>query len=127
VLQSSTNDCLRIALRKDGTFGKPEMFSEGFPALPDGMAFDVDGNMYITLPGVVQGETLAPANKVIAVNPSGQWSMMIDDSEGKSLNFPTNCAFGGPGLQDLYIANLEGDHFSVVHTSFRGHPLYHQR
>ena len=127
VLQSSTNDCLRIALRKDGTFGSPEKFSEGFPALPDGMAFDVDGNMYITLPGRVEGGSFAPANQVIAVNPSGQWSMMIDDVGGKSLSFPTNCAFGGPGLQDLYIANLEGDHFSVVHTPFHGHPLYHQR
>jgi hypothetical protein len=30
-------------------------------------------------------------------------------------------------LQDLYFANLEGEHFSRVHTTFRGHPLYHQR
>ena len=127
LLQSGTDDCLRIALKKDGTFGQPEIFSEGFPALPDGMAFDVDGNMYVTLPGLVQGDSFVAANQLIAINPSGEWSMMIDDSEGKSLNFPTNCAFGGPGLQDLYIANLEGDHFSVVHTSFRGHPLYHQR
>ena len=127
VLQTSTNDCLRIALRKDGTFGEPEIFSQGFPGLPDGMAFDVDENLYITLPGLVQDGSLSPANKVIAVNPRGQWSLMVEDSEGKSLNFPTNCAFGGPNLQDLYIANLEADHFSLVHTPFRGHPLYHQR
>jgi sugar lactone lactonase YvrE len=54
--------------------------------------------------------------------------MLIDDSAaGQKLNFPTNCAFGGPGLQSLYIANLEGDHFSRVQTSVHGHPLYHQR
>ena len=52
---------------------------------------------------------------------------MIDDPEGQKLNFPTNCAFGGPDMQDLYFANLEGDHFSRVHTGVRGHPLYHQR
>ena len=45
----------------------------------------------------------------------------------RKLNFPTNCAFGGAGLQDLYFANLEGEHFSRVHTTFHGHPLYHQR
>ena len=33
--------------------------------------------------------------------------MLIDDLEGQRLNFPTNCAFGGPDLQDLYFANLE--------------------
>ena len=39
---------------------------------------------------------------------------------GKKLNFPTNCAFGGPDLQTLYIANLEGDHFSCVKTPYTG-------
>ena len=53
--------------------------------------------------------------------------MLIDDADGASLTSPTNCAFGGPRLQDLYFANLEGDHFSRVHTEFHGHPLYHQR
>jgi sugar lactone lactonase YvrE len=53
--------------------------------------------------------------------------VLIDDAAGTKLAFPTNCAFGGPGLQDLFLANLEGDHFNRVRTSFRGHPLYHQR
>ena len=54
--------------------------------------------------------------------------MLVDDSaEGKRLKFPTNCAFGGPDLQTLYVANLEGDHFSCLKTSYKGHPLYHQR
>ena len=127
VLQSSTNDCVRIALRGDGSFGEPEVYSTGFPALPDGMAFDVDGNMYITLPGYAVEGGMTPANKIIAVKPNGEWSMLIDDADGASLTSPTNCAFGGPGLQDLYFANLEGDHFSRVHTQFHGHPLYHQR
>jgi sugar lactone lactonase YvrE len=53
--------------------------------------------------------------------------MLVDDPASEKLDHPTNCAFGGPGLQDLYFANLEGEHFSRVHTNFRGHPLYHQR
>ena len=128
VLESSRNDCLRIAIRKDGTFGKAEVYAKDFPALPDGMAFDVAKNLYVTLPGVAKNGTLVPANQIIKVDPNGQWSLMIDDPEGKKLILPTNCAFGGPGLQDLYFANLEGDHFSrLLHTPFHGHPLYHQR
>jgi len=127
VLESTRNDCLRIAIRKDGTFGKPEVYSKDFPALPDGMAFDVEGNLYVTLPGVGKDGQLVPANQIIKVDTSGKWTVLIDDPTGQKLDLPTNCAFGGPGLQDLYIANLEGDHFSRVHTSFRGHPLYHQR
>jgi gluconolactonase len=127
VLESTRNDCLRIPIKKDGTFGKPELYAQGFPAIPDGMAFDVEGNLYVTLPGTPKDGTLVPANQIIKVDTSGQWSLLIEDPAGQKLYFPTNCAFGGPGLQELYIANLEGDHFSRVHTAVHGHPLYHQR
>ena len=127
VLESSRNDCVRIPIKKDGTFGKSEIYAQGFPAIPDGMAFDVERNLYITLPGVPQGGKLSPANKIIRVDPNGKWDILIDDPAGTKLTFPTNCAFGGLEMQALFIANLEGDHFSRVRTSFRGHPLYHQR
>lgn len=127
VLESSRDDCLRIAIKKDGTFGKAEVYSKNFPSLPDGMAFDVENNLYVTLPGVAKNDTLVPTNKIIKIDPNGEWSLLLDDPDGKKIIMPTNCAFGGPGLQDLYFANLEGDHFSRLHTPFRGHPLYHQR
>ena len=127
VLESTRNDCLRIAIKKDGAFGQPEIYAKDFPALPDGMAFDVEGNLYVTLPGVAEDGKLVPANQIIKVDTNGHWSLLIDDPAGQKLNFTTNCAFGGPDLQDLYIANVEGDHFGRVHTSFHGHPLYHQR
>lgn len=127
VLESTRNDCLRIQLNKDGSFGKPEVYSEGFPALPDGMAFDTDRNLYITLPARIENGRMTPAHQIIKVDTAGKWTMLVDDPAGQKLNFPTNCAFGGPGLQTLYFANLEGDHFSCVQTSVTGHPLYHQR
>src|SRR5215471_17659446 len=117
VLESTRNDCLRIAIKKDGTWGKPEIYSDGFPALPDGMAFAGDGTLFVTLPGVAKEGKLAPANQIIKVDTNGKWSVLIDDPAGQKLNFTTNCAFGGPGLQELYIANVEGDHFSRVRTS----------
>lgn len=127
VLESSRNDCLRIQIKKDGTFGKPEVYAKDFPALPDGMAFDVERNLYVTLPAVVKDGNINPANQIIKITPDGKWSVLIDDHAGTKLAFPTNCAFGGPNLQDLFIANLMGQHFNRVRTSFRGHPLYHQR
>ena len=127
VLESTRYDCLRIAIKKDGSFGKPEIYSKGFPAIPDGMAFDVDGNLFVTLPGLVKDGKFEPANQIIQIDSSGKWSMLVDDTKGEKLDFPTNCAFGGPGLHDLFFANLEGDHMSCVRTNFTGHPLYHQR
>jgi sugar lactone lactonase YvrE len=127
VLESTRNDCLRISIKKDGSWGKPEIYSEGFPALPDGMAFAADGTLFVTLPAFIRDGKMSPAHQIIQVDTNGKWSTLIDDPKGEKLFFPTNCAFGGPGLQDLYFANLEGDHFSRVHTPFHGHPLYHQR
>jgi gluconolactonase len=134
VLESTRFDCLRIAMKKDGTFGKPEVYSKDFPAIPDGMAFDANGNLYVTLPGKAKAEgeppadkVLKPINRILKIDTNGNWTTLIDDPASQKLDHPTNCAFGGPGLQDLYFANLEGEHFSRVHTSFRGHPLYHQR
>ena len=134
VLESTRFDCLRIAIKKDGTYGKPEVYSKDFPAIPDGMAFDADGDLYITLPGKAKrpedppkDKILVPTNQILKVDKNGKWTMLIDDPKSERLDHPTNCAFGGPGLQDLYFANLEGEHFSRVHTNFRGHPLYHQR
>jgi sugar lactone lactonase YvrE len=127
VLESTRNDCLRIAIRKDGTCRQPEIYSQGFPAFPDGMAFDAEGILYVTLPGLPKAGILVPTNQVIKVDTTGHWTRLIHDPTGEKLRTPTNCAFGGPGLQDLYFANLEGDHFSRICASFRGHPLYHQR
>jgi sugar lactone lactonase YvrE len=92
VLQSTRNDCLRIQIKKDGTFGKPEVYSKDFPALPDGMAFDVDRNLYITLPAFVTKDGMAPANQVIKVDTNGKWSELINDPSGTKTIFPTNCA-----------------------------------
>jgi gluconolactonase len=134
VLESTRFDCLRIAIKKDGSFGKPELYSKDFPAIPDGMAFDTAGDLYVTLPGKAKNpndppkdKVLLPVNQILKVDRNGKWTMLIDDPKSERLDHPTNCAFGGPGLQDLYFANLEGEHFSRVHTEFKGHPLYHQR
>jgi gluconolactonase len=134
VLESTRYDCLRIPIKKDGTYGKAEVYSKDFRAIPDGMAFDADGDLYITLPGKPKrpedppkDKILLPANQILKVDKNGNWTMLIDDPKSERLDHPTNCAFGGPGLSDLYFANLEGEHFSRVHTTVRGHPLYHQR
>jgi gluconolactonase len=118
VLQSTQNNCVRVAKRKDGSFGKPEVFGETFGGLPDGMAFDSEGYLIVTLPMM---------NRLVVLDPNGKLSILLDDPEGKKTQGPTNCAFGGPQFEDLYIAHLEADHIAKVDLGRKGHPLYDRR
>lgn len=34
---------------------------------------------------------------------------------------PSNCAFGGEGLDDLYVTTLDGRLYRVADTGLRGH------
>jgi gluconolactonase len=118
VLQSTQNNCVRVTMHKDGTHGKPEVFGENLGGLPDGMAFDAGGYMIVTLPMI---------NRLVVLDPNGKLSILLDDPEGKKTQGPTNCAFGGPNFDDLYIAHLEADHVAKVHLGRKGHPLYDRR
>src|SRR4029077_10094240 len=123
VLQSATRDCVRYQVRRDGTLGKAEIYSSGFPSIPDGMAFDAEGTLYVTgvaheagadYHGPMADWGLQPANHILKVDRNGAWQMLIEDPDSVHLSFPTNCAFGGPGMRNLYFANLEGDHFAYT-------------
>lgn len=118
ILQSTQNNCARVAIRKDGSHGKPEVFGENLGGLPDGMAFDAEGHMIVTLPFL---------NRLVVLDPAGRLSILLDDPEGKKTKQPTNCAFGGPQFEDLYLAHLEADHVAKVYLGRKGHPLYDRR
>ena len=54
--------------------------------------------------------------------------------EGKLLAFlpvptdeVTNCAFGGPGHDELYLAHLHADYVGKIALGRRGHLLSNQR
>jgi gluconolactonase len=118
VLQSTRNNCVRIAMHKDGTHGQPDQYGENLGGLPDGMAFDAEGYLIITLP---------MNNRLVVLDPAGKLSTLVDDHEGKTLLAPTNCAFGGPNFDDLFVAHIEADRVSKLHLGRQGHPLYDRR
>ncbi len=132
VLQSGTKDCARVPIRKDGSFGKTEIFARDFPGIPDGMAFDVEGNLYVTC--IFNHErdadgkiSLKPCNQIIKIDRNGKWQTLIEDPDSGTIVLPSNCAFGGPDMKRLYIANSEADHFAYTDLDIAGHKLYHQR
>jgi gluconolactonase len=83
--------------------------------MPDGLALDAAGNLYVTMYG---------SDRIYRIAPGGQPEILVQDRLGISLNRPTNCAFGGPAFDRLFIANLGGRHLSVVDLGEQGQPLF---
>jgi gluconolactonase len=118
VVESNRDRVVRIEIRSDGSSGQAEAFAEGLARIPDGMAFDAAGNLYVT--------TYA-SNCIYRVSTAGQVELLCQDVENLLLCQPTNCAFGGPNFDQLYVSNLGRDHISVLDLNVKGQPLWTHR
>src|SRR3954470_10994957 len=47
MVESNTNRVLRFELKENGTLGNPHLYASEVGFLPDGLALDVDGNLYV--------------------------------------------------------------------------------
>jgi gluconolactonase len=74
---------------------------------PDGMDFDVEGNLYVAYFGSGNVVVLSPSGTVVAELPAG----------GKN---PTNLAFGGPKGDWLYVTEAETNSLYVLKIGKRG-------
>lgn len=115
VAQTATDDVVRIPL--DGPDGPVEQVCPpgALLPMPDGLAFDACRNLYVTSFG---------ASALQRIRPGGGIELVARDERGLALNRVTNCAFGGPGLEQLYLANLGGWHISVLTPDCPGQPLF---
>ncbi len=90
------NTVVKVEVQKDGAAGAITDFAVGVPS-PDGLAFDVKGNLYVASPFT---------NGIFVVAPDGSVSPLPLDTTQESLDNPSNVAFQGP---QLYISNLSLD------------------
>ncbi|MBX3582400.1 MAG: SMP-30/gluconolactonase/LRE family protein [Rhizobiaceae bacterium] len=95
----------RVEIREDGSAGRREVVVELPRQVPDGVAFDTAGDLYISLYN---------PNIVYRLTTSGELVTLYDDWEQLMLVAPTNIAFGGPDMKTLIIASLCG---WSVHTA----------
>ncbi|HUY13794.1 MAG TPA: SMP-30/gluconolactonase/LRE family protein [Terriglobia bacterium] len=118
VVESNLDRVLRIEICSDGPASNPEVFADGLARVPDGLAFDAESNLYVT--------TYA-SNCIYRVTPSRQVQLLCQDVENLLLCQPTNCAFGGPDFDRLYVSNLGRDHISVLDLKIKGQTLWNHR
>ncbi|HZP00878.1 MAG TPA: SMP-30/gluconolactonase/LRE family protein [Terriglobia bacterium] len=118
VAESNLDRVVRIEIRPDGSAGSPEVYAEGLARVPDGLAFDASGNLYVT--------TYA-SNCIYRVTPDRRVELVCQDVENLLLCQPTNCAFGGPNFDQLFVANLGRNHISILDLKIKGQPLWCHR
>jgi gluconolactonase len=118
VVESNRDRVVRIEIKGDGSAGSLEVFAERLARVPDGMAFDSTGNLYVT--------TYA-SNCIYRVSTAGHVELFCQDVENLLLCQPTNCAFGGPNFDQLYVSNLGRDHIAVLDLKVKGQELWTHR
>jgi gluconolactonase len=116
VLQTTREECVRLRLGS----AEPTLEPYGGPlgGGPDGMAFAVDGGLFITIPN---------ARCLVLLEPDGTLETVAADPDGALLPFPTNCAFAGDRLDVLVVATMNADHLVTVRTRRTGLALFNRR
>lgn len=101
----------QIPIDSAGRAGSRSTIVEFDGALPDGLALDLAGNLYIAC---------YEPSQILRYDTEGNLELYLHDPTAHTLCHPTNCAFRG---QQLFIANLGRWHISVVDTDTSGLPL----
>jgi gluconolactonase len=93
-------------------------FITQFLGYTDGNGFDIEGNLWVTLPA---------ANKIVAIRPDGAVFTVAHDPSGAVLNHPTNVTWGGPDMRDLYVGSIRADYVLKTRSPIAGQKMVHQR
>jgi gluconolactonase len=102
----------RIPIEDDGSPGTREEVASLPGVLPDGLAFDTAGNLYVAC---------YEPSQVLRISPEGKVERLIGDEEAHLFCHPTNLAFRG---STLFTTNLGRWHITAIETAVDGLPLY---
>ncbi len=103
----------RIAIRPDGAAGAAVPFAADLPGLPDGIAFDDRGFLFV---GCYE------PSRILRISPDGETvDVYIEEPTAHLFAHPTNLAFD---YAALYTANLGRWHITRVDSDTTGMPLW---
>lgn len=115
MIESTSAKISRMAIEQDGSLSAPETYVQVQGTVPDGMAFDKLGNLYI---GCYTPDI------ILAVDANRDVTTLIEDKTSEVLNRPTNVAFHpDPRKTDLYFANLGWWHIGSLDIGVPGQAL----
>ena len=114
VVESNMPGVSRVRINDDGSAGKRQIVTALPGDVPDGVQFDEDWNLYITL--------YAP-DRIYRMEPSGRTEVLVEDPTHTIMASATNIVFGGADRRDLLLANLGRWHIGRLRMDTPGAPL----
>ncbi|MBR9982139.1 MAG: SMP-30/gluconolactonase/LRE family protein [Desulfatitalea sp.] len=120
VAQTMRRNIVRYRISNEGRLGPAEIFGPNPLSelgIPDGIAFDEAGNLWITFPRW---------NAVGYLTPDGELRMVLEDPDHTVLKRPANICFGGKGRRTAYIGSLDGTTIPCFQVPHPGMRLVHQ-
>ncbi|MCY3947013.1 MAG: SMP-30/gluconolactonase/LRE family protein [Anaerolineaceae bacterium] len=114
VVESSPPCIARVPVRSDGSAGQREKLLDLPRSVPDGVAFDREGRLYISVytPSIIY-----------RLEQDGSLTTLYEEWERFLLDSATNVAFAGPDLRTLLVANLDGRKLLCAPVQVPGMPL----
>jgi gluconolactonase len=113
VCETFARQIARIAVDGSGAAAGASVFADDLPGLPDGIAFDAGGNLFV---GCYE------PSRILRIAPDGRTAeVYIEDATAHLLAHPTNIAFDGPAL---FTANLGRWHVTRIASDTNASPLW---
>jgi gluconolactonase len=114
VALSNVPSVAKAEIRPDGRLSSPKMVVELPRTIPDGLAFDREGTLFIAC---------YTPDIIYRLTRSGELSIWAEDWESTLISSPTNVVFAGEDLKTLVVASLARWHLASVEVEVAGCPL----
>ncbi len=118
VVESDSDSILRFEIGADDNLSEPDVYADQVGRLPDGIALDVEGNLYACC---------YASDEIWRINPDREKSRLAHDRWGILLGRPTNLAFGGTNFDEIFVANLGRYTITRANVGVRGQCLANQQ
>lgn len=114
VCETFARRILCIEIEENGAAGHSRVFADDLAGLPDGLALDKHGNVFV---GCYE------PSRILRISADGRRTdIYVDDPTAHVMCHPTNIAFKG---STLYTANLGRWHITEIKTDTSADPLCH--
>ena len=118
MVESDTDSVFVFGIHPDGHIGDREFYAHDVGRVPDGLALDCEGNLYVCC---------YASDEIYRIEPTRKKSLLAFDRSGMLLGSPTNMAFGEASFDTLYIANLGRYTISRARIGHTGQRLANQK